>query len=196
MNLREDATQDLRKFLWAWQEPLELMLALVDEWLAILDPRTAPEPFLDAMLADLGNPFEFPLTVQQKRKLILLLVPIYKQKGSADGIVSTIRLFLGIETTITYPGLGGPGLGFMTLGGGSEVGTFLLGGDAYDAYGYVVNALVILTDEERDKTQAIAEYMQAANEHLVRIAEPGALPLDPDHLVLGISQLDVNWILH
>lgn len=196
MNVREDATQDLRKFLWAWQEPIELMLAIIDEWLAILDPRTAPEESLDAMLADLGNPFQFPLSVAEKRKLIFLLVPIYRQKGSAEGIVSTVRLFLGIEVTITYPGQGGLGLGFMMLGGTGEIGTFGLGGDAYDQYGYQVNVAQLLTEDEREKIRGISLYMQAANEHLIQIAEPTALPPSPDHLVLGFSQLDVNWILH
>jgi phage tail-like protein len=199
MNLREDDTHDLRKLLWAWQEPIELVLCLVDEWLQVLDPETAPEPYLDAMLADLGNPFTFSLSIEQKRRLIGLLVPIYRQKGTGEGIVSTVRLFLGLDVTINYPCFEGAPLGFAVLGGddpGDDPGTFVLGGSAFDHYGYEVVSGILLTDDQREKVRGIAEYMQAANEHLIAILEPTDPSPVPDHLELGISELGVNWILH
>jgi phage tail-like protein len=191
MNVREDGTQDLRKLLWTWQEPLDLILCLIDEWLDILDPETAPEPHLDAMLADLGNPFTFALSVNEKRKLVGLLRSIYQQRGTGEGIVNAIRLFLSLEVTLAYPGFGGAKLGIATIGG-----TFKLGGSLYDHYGYDVVSPTILTDDEREKIRGIAEFMQATNEHLRSILEPGAPPSIPNHLVLGISKLGVNWKLH
>jgi phage tail-like protein len=191
LNIREDETQDLRRFLWAWQEPLEHMLSLADEWPDLLDPDTAPEPFLDAMLADLGNPFTFPLTVVQKRKLVILLPTIFQEKGSAEGIINAIRLFTGIEVTITYPNATGLKLGYAKIGT-----TFVLGGGAAAAYTYRVVSPVILDDEQRLQIRSIAEYMQATNERLIEIKEPGVPPPNPNHLVLGYSKLGVNWKLH
>lgn len=195
MNLAEDHTQDLRKFLWAWQEPLDQVLCRIDEWVQILDPDTAPEPFLDAMLVDLGNPFSFALQVDEKRRLVGLLVSIYQQKGTADGIISTIRLFLGLDVTINYPCFEGAYLGEAELGG-DEDGTFILGGSAYDAYGYEVVSGVLLDATQRERIEGLAEYMQPANEHLVAILEPTDPSPIPDHMELGISDLDLTWDLH
>jgi phage tail-like protein len=195
MNITEDHTQDLRKFLWAWQEPLDLLLCKIDEWLELLDPDTAPEPFLDAMLEDLGNPFTFALTADEKRRLVGLLVPIYQQKGTAEGIVATIRLFLGLDVTIAYPSFEGAGLGEAELGGATP-GTFILGGSAYDHYAYEVVSPSLLDSTQRERIAALAEYMQAANEHLTAIIEPTDPSPVPDHLELGVSELGINWILH
>jgi CheY-like chemotaxis protein len=51
----------------------------------ILDLERAPEPFLDAMLSDLGNPFELELDVLRKRRLVARLVDMYRKRGTAAG---------------------------------------------------------------------------------------------------------------
>jgi len=184
MNITEDETQDLRKTLWAWQEPLELELSLIDEWTDLLDPDTAPEPFLDVMLADLGNPFTFPLTVTQKRRLVGLLPIIFQEKGSAEGIINAIRLFTGIEVTITYPNFLGLKLGYAKIGS-----TLVLGGSGGSPYSYRVVSPVILTDDQRLQMRSIAEYMQATNETLIEIKEPGVAPPVSNVFKIGTSKL-------
>lgn len=99
-NRDEDDTNDLLRFTGVLQDVVDLLLCEIDLFADTLDPDTAPEDFLDAMLQDLGNPFTFDLTELEKRRLIQLLVPIYRQKGTAVGIINVIRLFLGIEVTI------------------------------------------------------------------------------------------------
>lgn len=190
LNIKEDETQDLRRFLWAWQEPLEQMLSLSDEWLDLLDPDTAPEPFLDAMLADLGNPFTFPLSVVQKRKLVMLLPTIFQEKGSAEGIVNAVRLFTGIEVTITYPNFQGLKLGYAKIGS-----TLVLGGGIGSPYTYRVVSPVILNDDQRLQIRSIAEYMQATNERLLEIREPGVAPPVSNLFKLGTGKLGYAKLL-
>ncbi|MFH0901936.1 MAG: hypothetical protein V2A73_15005, partial [Pseudomonadota bacterium] len=55
-NRRDDTTGDLQRFIACLQESLDLLLAEVDRFPDLFDLERAPEPFLDAILADLGNP--------------------------------------------------------------------------------------------------------------------------------------------
>ncbi len=117
MNRQEDVTQDLLKFLNCLQDPTNLLLYDVDTWTQIFSITQAPDPFLTAMLADLGNPFPFVLSTESKRKLLTLLVAIYEQKGTGIGIINAVRFFLGITITIsTYDSSGNWILGESTLG--------------------------------------------------------------------------------
>ena len=195
MNRREDdaGTGDLRRFIRCLQEVTNLLLWKVDKWVEILDPDYAPEAFLDAMLLDLGNPFAFDLTEIDKRRLLRLLLDIYRQKGTARGIINAIRFFLGIEVTIlcyldeeTWV-LGEDELGYDT---------YLGPGDSWGRYAFEINTgTVTLTDEQRQRITDIANYMKAAHTHLNRIVEPTTPPVY-DHLELGVSVLDDEWELH
>ena len=101
MNRREDDTADLRGFLACLQEPTDLLVAGVDGFTDILDADRAAEAFLDLMLAELGNPFPFDLSLVDKRRLLNILVAVYREKGTAAGIRNAIRFFLGLEVDIT-----------------------------------------------------------------------------------------------
>jgi hypothetical protein len=68
-NRREDTTGDLRKLIACFQEVLDLVLTEIDRFSELFDLERAPEPFVDLMLADLGNPFEFVLNDLDKRRL-------------------------------------------------------------------------------------------------------------------------------
>ena len=70
----------------------------------IVDPDTCPSEFVDLMLVHLGNPFVgIVLTETQKRKLVRLLIPIYKQKGTGEGIVNATRFLTGLLLTLINP---------------------------------------------------------------------------------------------
>lgn len=96
----------------------------------IVDPDLTPVQYVDLMLASLGNPFKnIFLTTLQKRKLIKLLIPIYRQKGLGRGIENVVRFMTGIELSVLDPHkdyLSGWQVGI------SEVGESLfVGGDRY-----------------------------------------------------------------
>ena len=62
----------------------------IDVFTQIADINRAPEPFIDLILADLGNPFRFDLDLNEKRRLAKTLVDIYKLKGTKIGIIDAV----------------------------------------------------------------------------------------------------------
>lgn len=187
MNLSEDETRDLEAFVKCFQEVTNVLLCDVDEWTTILDPDAAPESFVDAMLLDLGNPFAFDLGLNDKRRLIRVLVPIYQEKGTEEGIINAIRFFLGIEVTINYPAFTGAWfLGLSELG----VGTLLSTADLHTRLSFEIVSPIVLDDSQRDTMIKIAEYMKDARTHLIKpLTEPVVIPPVTDFWIIGQSLL-------
>lgn len=171
MSLAEDATQDLTLFLGCLQDTTNILLYTVDKWLEIIDPDTAPESFVDAMLADLGNPFTFELDLNSKRKLAKILVLIYQLKGTVPGIVDVVRFFLGIEVTVeTFVGRGWR-LGHEQL---STTGTrapdpAIIGPGRYALYSFRIRTDEALTADQRSKILTIGRYMKGVQEHCIDV---------------------------
>jgi phage tail-like protein len=192
INVNEDESEDLHKFVACFQEVTDLLLCDIDHWTDILDPDIAPERFVDAMLADLGNPFSFDLPEIDKRRLIRVLVPIYQSKGTDGGIINAIRFFVGIEVTIFVPAFDGVwNLGISELGAGTWLGSSSL----RDKLSFYVVSPVPLTPEQRMQITSIVKYMKDARTHFLGIQEP-TLPDLPDHWELGLSELGTESILH
>lgn len=160
-NWREDDTGDLRKFIDCLQDPLTILAYTVDQWTEILNPDRCSLDFIDAMLADLGNPFTYlDLTDNEKRRLALLLVDIYKLKGTGKGIKDAIRLFLRYEIQILVQNLQGLILGVSELGY-----DWILGeeGVEYDFQIRVGKASgAALTATEDAQIRAIVDFMKPA----------------------------------
>jgi phage tail-like protein len=191
MNRREDETGDLRRFLLCLQEVTGLLLADVDGFTDILDPDVARESFVDLMLVDLGNPFPFDLSLVDKRRLLNVLVGMFREKGTAVGIKNAIRFFLGLEVVV------GEYMGEALVLGESLLGEdWVLGpsGD-FSPYAFELVAPRALAAEERRRIRGIVDYMKPAHTHLVRITEP-EIPEVIDHLELGLSELGETWVLH
>lgn len=190
LNRREDQTGDLRRFLLCLQEVTELLLADLDRFTDILDPDIAPEAFVDGMLADLGNPFPFDLSLTDKRRLLNVLVAVYREKGTGVGIKNAIRFFLGLEVEIqSYAGEA------LLLGESLLGEDWILGASgAFSAFAFDVLSPRALTAEERLRVRIIVDYMKPAHTHF-RIVEP-VIPEVIDHLELGLSELGETWLLH
>lgn len=101
----------------------------------IADPDTTPAQYLDLMLKSLGNPFaRVYLTELQKRKLVKLLIPMYRQKGIGKGIVNAFRFLTGIEVEIVDPhasdddgwSIGVSEVSYSTYVGGERIFTNIL----------------------------------------------------------------------
>ena len=99
-------------------------------FLKIFDPDSAPAIFVELMLRNLGNPFnKVFLTLTQKRKLVKLLMRMYRQKGTARGIINAVRFLTGIIVDIIDPHgvdedswrVGESEIGLNTFVGGSRV---------------------------------------------------------------------------
>jgi phage tail-like protein len=202
MNRDEDTSEDLAKWIGCLQEVTDLLLFDIDAWANIIDPDTADEQYVDAMLADLGNPFSFAasLNLIDKRRLVKLLLPIYQQKGTEVGIINVVRLFMGIDITFIYGAATDTmELGISELGGsggGDVEGDWILGtSDQALLYSFWVEVQEVLIATQRTQLTRIVEYMKPAHTHFLGINEPTP-PVTYDHLELGISELGVEWQLH
>ncbi len=191
INRDEDVSEDLKKFLACLQEVTEQLLFSIDSWTDIIDVDIAPEPFVDAMLNDLGNPFNFALSLEDKRRLARVLVSIYKQKGLAKGIKNAVRFFLGFEVGISPFVDVGMSLGESELGVDWELGT----GDKRALRTFNLEVVFMLTNEQRQRLLKIARYMKPLNTHIGLLIEP-LVPETFDHWELGISEIGETTILH
>ena len=191
-NRRDDLTGDLWRFIACLQEVTDLLLADVDRFPEVFDLERAPEVFLDLILADLGNPFPFDLDELGKRRLASVLVEMYRQKGTARGIINAVRFFLGVEleAVTAYAGEA------LVLGE-SELGVdWILGpSNRFARYAFDVVVGVPLTDAQRRQLRAIVEYLKPAHTHFVTLVEP-APPALIDHWELGVSEVGVTTDLH
>src|SRR5690606_1514818 len=182
LNRQMDQTGDLRKFMAVLQDVLELLLGDIDRFADIFDLDRAPEPFLDCMLEDLGNPFAFALDELQKRRLLSVLVQIYKQKGTAAGIRNAVRFFLGVDVT-SVDAFHGTTL----VLGESRLGVdWVLGpSDSFARYAFDITVSRQLTDTERQQIRQIVDLIRPAHTHFIDIIEPGA-PAFIDPWELGL----------
>lgn len=189
LNRREDAQRKvLRPFILCMQELADSALYDIDRWTDILDPDFAPDSFLDALLSDAGNPFSFEnLSALDKRRLIRVLIEMYREKGTAIGIINAVRFFVGVEVQIE------PVVeeSFWSLG------TSTLGEDTVVApadgsplwYSFRIISPVVLTPEQRTRILQIADYLKPAHEHIVELQEPGLDPPEQGWWTLGVSLL-------
>lgn len=191
-NRRADETGDLWRFISCLQEVTDLLLSEIDRFGDTFDIERAPEPFVELILRDLGNPFPFSLDALGKRRLAASLVEMYRQKGTAKGIINAVRFFLEVDITrITA-------FASETLVlGESELGVdWVLGpSERFARYAFNVHVDRVLTDVERRQLRVIVEYLKPAHTHFVDLVEP--IPPAPiDHWVLGVSELGLSSDLH
>ncbi|HET9621793.1 MAG TPA: phage tail protein [Kofleriaceae bacterium] len=191
LNRREDTTGDLQRFLACLQEVTDLLCVEIDHFTDLLDPDLAPDPILDLMLGELGDPFAFDLSVVDKRRLLNVLVAMYREKGTAQGIVNAIRFFLGLDVQITSYAGGALFLGESQLGEDWVLGP----STSAAALSFEVVSPRLLTLEERHRLRQIIGYLKPAHTHFARLIEP-VPPEAIDHVELGISELAESWVLH
>lgn len=190
---QDDAVGDLRLWISCLQEVCDLLLCNLDRYTEIIDPDIAPEPFVDAMLQDLGNPFTFALSLVDKRLLVQTLVKIYHSKGTGVGIENAIKFLLDLEVDVVP--LNSPSeiweLGIDELG----IDTYLGMSEAYLLYSFKIVSPIALTETQRKRIRDIANYMKPAHTHLIEIEEP-EMPVVIDDWELGLSELGEKTLLH
>lgn len=191
-NRRADVTGDLRRLVSCFQEVTDGQLAQIDRFPDLFDIERAPDPFLDTILQDLGNPFAFDLDTIGKRRLASVLVEMYRQKGTAIGIQNAVRFFLGIEVTAITAFTGTTlVLGESELGVDWEIGP----SDSFARYAFDIEVGVPLTKTEQSQIRAIVGYLKPAHTHFVNLRWPGSEPF-VDHWELGVSELGETALLH
>ena len=135
-NREEDATLDLRRLVNCWEELAGFLIRNVDAFPeTLIDPDRCPVAVLDAMLYDMGNPFdwdELDLDEAQRRKLLRFLLPIYQYKGTASGIEDTIWFLLGERVEVVDYLAEGWILGVDALGSGGVAEVVCDAAEPYD----------------------------------------------------------------
>ena len=95
-----DFSGDTELFMGLLQDLLEQTKSLIDCFPEQFDALYCREDFLDSRMRSLGNPFEFftsEMTVNEKRRVALQLIDIYRLKGTSAGIQVAIQNILGIS---------------------------------------------------------------------------------------------------
>lgn len=205
---KEDATGDYEKWMSILQTARDEMHAILDRFKESgnVDLVDVPE-IVDAMLDSLGCPFDVNgLTLTQKRLLVRALIGIYRQFGTDDAIKTVVATF----TDRTVTDIVSPGtvdnvweLGVQVLGDGIHPLTFDVPTDfivlspsrEFLIYSYMLDLDATPTADEEAAIARLQKIVKPAYMHYLGIR--GIAP-DPgiQHGELGISQLDLNWILH
>lgn len=181
--------KQLRRMSIVLQDILNVLWYRCDTIPTLTDADNAPRQWIDYLLYTMGNPFRFPLTELQKRRLIAVLVGIYKRVGTCQVIEDTLAFFTGI-TFSCRPFLTAD---FWTLGEDILGVTAILGpGDKYARNAYEILSPVELTDDQRRQVRDIAELLDPVYMHLVRIVEPGETPGTLTFWVLNESALGLT----
>lgn len=166
-NKDEDLTQDLEKFIRCLDEVTKVMLNDVDWFGDILDPWAMKEVAVDAMLGSLGNPFDFvsSLPVDKRRSLAAVLVLMYKDKGTEEGIEDAVSFFVGKTVNVEPWNIPSDTweLGVSRLG----LDTFVGPSRSYIRYAFYVEHADVLTDDEKDLIEQIVDFMRPAHTHFV-----------------------------
>jgi len=134
-NRVEDSSKDLLRFANCISEVLEMLMIDVDRFTDQFDLDLATDAQIEAMLYDMGNPFDWAdlyLTAAQRRKLLRVLVDIYKLKGTDEGIEAVVLFLLGEVVQVVEAMAGGWVLGVDELGQGAIAQLTCLNPETYN----------------------------------------------------------------
>jgi phage tail-like protein len=190
-----EGTGDLAKFFTAIQEVFERILEDVDSFfLETSDIDKMREEFLDLALYDLGNPFfaDFPsLSANQKRKLLSILVALYKQKGTCVGLLNVVLFFTGVQLDDCKEPWDLTWILEHATRGLLGTSTYLGPSAQFDLYSFWVVSSVVLTAEQITQINAIADYMKPAHTHFLGIIQP-SVGVSPEFWSIGTSKLGTD----
>lgn len=173
---------DTERLLACFQDVVDLLWDDVDLLARMYDPNLAPMDAVNLLLRQLGNPFDIDMTDTERRKLLLNLVYIYRQKGTEAGIENAIFFFMGITVTITRPWARSWRLGHDKLGYTTRLGP----GTSYDKFMFWVECPISLTTLQRTSMHKIINLMKVGHEHHL-INEP--TPPPPSTWRIGYDKL-------
>lgn len=167
-----DHAKDTERLARCYADVIKVLLRDTDARARLLDPDITPDSALAVLLQTLGCPLESAawLHPAQKRDLIPLLVPLYKEKGTAPGIVDALAFFLDMAAQVR-PFFDPEAiwcLGLDYLGANSTLGP--AAGWARYAFDVVVDR--VPTAQELVVILEIVEFIKPAHTHFVRLVTP------------------------
>lgn len=202
LNFRID-DGDLAAFINEVLQPV-FQLACEDalRWIQEQDVDTMSSNTVDALLRDLGNPFDvaFEQPLNRRKLLARTLIDVYRAKGTVPGLVDVIRALTGLEVTVVAPAtvaafvldedeladtptVPGPVPDELLTSFG-----FLGVSPGFNIYSFQIEVPRVLTDDERSIITEIVLLVKPAHTHFVGFIEP-TVGLVLEHWELGISFL-------
>lgn len=196
-NIAEDVSGDLLAFLDDVLQPvLDDKIQEINDFINTFDPDRATPDFLNAILLDLGNPFDIDdLTLVKKRKLARILIDIYREKGTEEGIENAIRFLTGIDVNVVSPSISDAWvLGVDILDPDAGIIGAILGPSAsFALYSFDIETTTAIPAELQDAVTQIILFMKPAGTHFVSFIVTGAI-ITEDEWILDISLLDVDTV--
>ena len=201
-NEREDQSGDLASFMSALQGALDLALADHDRFKNQNNPDEADENAVNAMLFDLGNPFNVALSqpLARRRLLVRVMIKVYLAKGTPPGLADALRALTGLNiVNIIFPAqtVEAWDLGFHVLGDGTVPGDPNLTDEAVlgstpgrSRFSFQVEIDQALTSDSRAIATEIIELTKPAHTHFIGFIEPFVGGPTIEHWEIGVSELD------
>jgi phage tail-like protein len=105
--LQEDAF--LQRFLLAFDDALAPVFTTLDGLACYLDPRLAPEDFLDWLADWVGVRVHDSWSTGQRRDVVAHAAEIHRRRGTVQGLADAVRLAVGGVRDVVIADSGGAG---------------------------------------------------------------------------------------
>ncbi|MDA8384930.1 MAG: phage tail protein I [Actinomycetota bacterium] len=94
--------------------PVHLVLDCLD---AYFDPRLAPADFLEWLANWVAVALDETWSEERKRELVRRAIPLYRTRGTMDGLREQVRIYAGVDPELKDSG----GVSYSTIHGGAEL---------------------------------------------------------------------------
>lgn len=137
---------------------------LVDDFTTIFDADRCNAQYLPYLAKEFGWDLDTNLTEYHQRKIVKLLMAIYREKGTKQGIISLIYLMLAVEATVTDINDYWVGwqIGIHQIGMTTHIG---IGEQEPYMYHFYVNFPRALSTSERLAAHTLVKFMRPVHTH-------------------------------
>jgi phage tail-like protein len=93
-----------QRMMSAFDEVLAPLFTTLDCFESYLDPKLAPDDFVDWLASWVGVDVDETWTLERRRRLILDAVALYRIRGTAAGLAAHVNLYAGVTPEIQESG--------------------------------------------------------------------------------------------
>jgi phage tail-like protein len=93
-----------QRFVSAFDDVLAPIFCALDNWDAYLDPRLAPEDFLEWLSTWVGVELDETWPIERRRMLVSKAVELYRWRGTVKGLRDTVAIYTNSEPELVESG--------------------------------------------------------------------------------------------
>jgi phage tail-like protein len=93
-----------QRFVSAFDDVLAPIFSALDNWDAYLDPRLAPEDFLEWLSTWVGVELDETWPMERRRMLVSKAVELYRWRGTVKGLRETVAIYTNSEPELVENG--------------------------------------------------------------------------------------------